>query len=243
MLRIILASLAFLIVLGNVYGQSTLPEDSEIIRAIFPWCKSLVLEQNFKVCTGDKYKVCLSGGPVKATLLKKTDDAEYFVAAIAFGQGEDLEHYYWYNQVLLAVLCRKAGTLKLIHKTKLPNEGEYMHRVEDVKPLVLNNQPVALLQYRYSDSVSTPRGWHTISKIFSLTDQFTTKELWSFETGFVRPAAASLPSVEKIVDFHFVDFDGDGDDDIVTSASIKKSNLWTKYSWKDGGLIKTESNE
>ena len=243
MLKSIIATFAFFCVLGSVFAQSSIPEDSEIIRAIFPWTKSLLLEQNFRVCTGEKYKVYLSGGPVQATLIKKVGNAEFFVAAIAFGQGDDLEHYYWYNQILLAVLCRRGSTMKLVHKIKLPNEGEYMHRVEKIEPKLLNNEPVALLEYRYSDSVSTPRGWHTISKIFGLDDKNQPKELWSFETGFVRPAAASLPSVEKKVNFHFVDFDGDGDDDIVTSATISKSNLWSKYSWKDGELIKTESNE
>ena len=101
-----------------------------------PWTTSLLLEQNFRVCTGEKYKVYLSGGPVQATLLKKDDNAEYFVAAIAFGQGDDLEHYYWYNQVLLAVLCRQNNSIRLVHKVKLHNEGEYMHRVENIEPQI-----------------------------------------------------------------------------------------------------------
>ena len=233
-----------LLQLNGAFAQSNIPADQEIIEAIFPWCISLDLEQNFRVCTGEKYQVYLSGGPVQASFLKDTSQGQLFAAAIAFGQGEDLEHYYWYNQVLLAlILKRHSGKLELIQKKKLPNEGEYMHRVYSVKSRKVNGIPSILLEYRYSDSVSSPRGWHKICKIFTISRNNRAKEIWSFETEFIRAAAGSLPRVEKSVDFHFVDLDADGDEDIITNGSVIRSNLWSKYSWDQGKLIKSQSNE
>jgi len=243
-MRYAVAMSSFLVVLtGMALAQSAMPEDSELLKTIFPWCESIVREQNFRVCTGPKYKVYLSGGPIEASLLQKDGGTEWFVAAVAFGQGDDIEHYYWYNQVLVAVIERRGGQSKLIFKTKLPNEGEYMSRVERVKTVQLNGKPTMMLEYRYSDSISNPRGWHVITKLFGLTDKHEPQELWSFETSFVRPSAASLPSENKTVEFHFVDFDGDGDDDIVTSSTVTRTNLWTKYKCENGGYVKFESNE
>ena len=77
----------------------------------------------------------------------------------------------------------------MLHKNVIPPSQHEPHEagyytVNDVKTVRLFGRNIVIFEYSFGDSVFTPRGWHTITKLIAFTDSYQPEEVCSLETKY-----------------------------------------------------------
>jgi len=238
-----LVLLATLLVTGARAGEPGKEEgqiDSEqLVKAVFPdetvaskeevWFHNTVS----LIRIGTEWSVVSPDRSVKTCVLRAEDDVATvrFVALSLDPDPNDPSHP-MKARIVLAVVRESKGAYTLLHKADVPLDGDRVGqgsycRASQVKTVTLHNRTMVLFEYRFFDSISEPRGVHTIANLIDFTDAYEPKLVWACEVGYAF-GGASQPTKRREVRYSFRDIGGDGYDEIDVQVTTveNKTFVW-----------------
>ncbi|MBI2436109.1 MAG: hypothetical protein HYV26_24895 [Candidatus Hydrogenedentes bacterium] len=170
---------------------------------------------------------------------EEADGAELYFA-VAVVQPHKPYDDDWYNTLRLGLVAKRDGHYEHIDSSadaylwQLPfpeglTDAGYFH-VDRLETQEVNGKHMTWLTYSYGDSISTPRGWHTIAVLFDHSNQDNRlHRVWQGEVGY-KYSGASMGPVEEKTELEFVDGNGDGLAELVSTTTRTETKV---YTWKD----------
>jgi len=199
----------------------------DILRTVFPNYQLVAEEKGELIRIGSKYEIHNPSRSIRGCLIRTEDtggSSLFFAIGLSPKGGE-----HWKSVIVWAVVRQSQGVCDLLYRSMIPpsqhesRETGY-YAVEDVKTVSLSGRNMVIFEYRFADSVSTPRGWHTITKLVAFTDSYQPEEVWSSETEYSF-GGASLPPRKRVVQYTFRDVNGDGHKEICLETTTVENDL------------------
>lgn len=217
-----------------------IPGYNDILKTIFHDEEVSVDKKGKIFRIGSKYEIDNRGDGINICRIdsKKDSDRILFLALKLIPIGGDP----WDSTIVCSVVGQRKGTCTLLHKTivplseKSPHEAGY-YKVDGVRTVRLIDRNMVILEYSFGDSISTPRGWHTITKLIDFADGYRPKEVWSLETQYSY-GGSSQPQKKKTVQYAFEDINGDGFEEIRIKTTTVEDDVLI---WDDSRFVKPDS--
>ena len=129
----------------------------------------------------------------------------------------------WENKLVWALIRSGTDGVTVLGTESIPRSASEASnigycRVDSATPITVLGRNMVLFTYSYSDSISTPRGNHTIVKLIDLREGNPMVDVWSAETRY-RFGGTSQPQAWKWMSFEMRDLDRDGIEEIVTETT------------------------
>lgn len=201
---------------------------NDILRTVFPNYQLVTEEKGSLIRIGQKYEIHNPRRSIRGCLIRTEDtgDTSLFFAITLSPKGGE----HWNSVILWAVIRQTKGVCDLLYKSMIPPSQHEPHEtgyytVKDVKTVRLLGRNMVIFEYSFGDSISTPRGRHTITKLIAFTDSYQPEEVWSLETEYSF-GGASQPPRKRIVQYTFKDVNGDGHKEICLETTTVESDLF-----------------
>jgi len=209
----------------------------KILRTVFTDYQVVTGKKGNVIRIGSKYEIENPKRSIRGCLIctEDTGDAILLFALRLDPKGAG----HWNSIILCAVIREHKRVYDLLHKSiigpskQYPGETGY-YEINDVRTVRLLGQNMVIFEYTFGDSISTPRGWHTITKLITFTGSYMPKEVWSFETKYSF-SGASQPQKRKIVRYRFKDVNCDGHKEICINTTTIENDL---FIWNGSGFVK-----
>lgn len=161
------------------------------------------------------------------------EGGEVLFAAILFSPigGEES----WYRRVHCGIVRKKDGryeSLSEFNRSLVYECGRETGGQFEIKTLFLEkalDKEFVHFEYSYLDSISTPRGVHTVVMLLDASVNTSVRPVWQQEVEY-RYGGAGQPRVDEKTEYAIGDSDQDGAPDIVTTTTRVMQNV---YKWKE----------
>src|ERR1051326_8941727 len=219
---------------STAFGQVK-PMSQEILQTVFPEARATNLSTATRIRIDQKRWIDVQGSVSAVGCSIATRNPNSSVLFVAYAVTEEDDH--WNSSVVYALVRREGGKYVLLNKTTIQDRERGYFAVGGAKVLRLQGRQMILLEYSNGDSISTPRGWHTISKLIDVSTVNAPVEVWSVENRY-EYGGASQQQTKRVVEFTLKDVNNDGYEEIHTTTTTVEEDVFV---WNHSRFVKPKS--
>lgn len=166
-----------------------------LLRALYPWVREVTRVESQVFCTAGNLRIVTYDDGCLTAPLDPTRSDSPAIAVVGYTDLGPEAFPRDDGRVVVAIVGSTTTTTPARGRWKSPFQGYTVFpRHLDVSSYD-DGTRLALVTTEASDSICTPRGWHTTTRVFDVTDEKRVLLVWEGETAYKRSRGAGLPPV------------------------------------------------